>query len=115
TRETAAERDMRECGEAVGAQIENAWGPGRQAEMAKAFGASPVWAEVQRRLDTEVIQWRAASLAACNVARSPERQRFTRCLEERRKILQSMSDVFRTADPRVSENALNTVMLEVQP
>ena len=44
-----------------------------------------------------------------------ERRRWMTCLEERRKTLQSMSDLFATADLGVVENAINTVMLEVQP
>ncbi|MBK7864007.1 MAG: serine/threonine protein kinase [Archangiaceae bacterium] len=116
TRETAAERDSRLCAERVDARVESAWGAARQAKISAALGIGPTWQQVHQRLDPELVQWRAASLAACQLqAPQAERQRFSACLEERRKILQSLSDVFTSEDPRVKDNALNAVMLEVNP
>ncbi len=119
TRETPDERGRRECVERVATQAEQMWGQQRRAAVKAAFSAAKgddLFTRIGERLDREVAVWRGDASAACRLALgTPERRRWTACLEERRKTLHSLSDLFATADAQVVTDAPNTLMLEVQP
>jgi hypothetical protein len=91
------------------------WSVTRRGKAEVAFQrelASGVWAQVHPRLTAEVMDWSAAAIAAC---RLPPSDPIRSCLEERKKTLDSMGQLFSEADHGVVTNAINTVMLEVQP
>ena len=114
-RETPEEKAQRECGAEVERQVGQIWGPVRRQEIETAFSGNPSdWEKVSERLSPEVDAWSAISKRACRM-RTEARVLTAACLEERRKTLQSMSNLFASADPQGLENALTTIILEVSP
>jgi tetratricopeptide (TPR) repeat protein len=119
TRESPEDRAKRLCSEGVVAQAQALWNEARRGQSEGAFrsaNASGVWAQVNQHLASEVAGWMAFSLEACQLPQNDARRGpFQACLEERRKTLDSMAQLFATADHGVVENAINTVMLEAHP
>jgi tetratricopeptide (TPR) repeat protein len=118
SRETSDERNLRLCGAHVQSEVDEVWSARRRAEIEESFSKAQgawAWVPVRDRFGGEVDRWKDASLAACQLSSSDARRRTASCLEERRKTLKSMSDLFAAADLGVATHALNTVMAEVQP
>ncbi len=119
-RETSEQRTQRECVERADGELGKLWSPERQAAIQKAFGSgegADIWGRAVRdRLSPEIGEWSKSSHAACAVQADPEeRTRWLGCLEDRRKTLQGLSDLFEQPDPTVVEGALNTIIIEVSP
>jgi serine/threonine protein kinase len=118
TRETSEERARRLCNEKVAASAGAVWSDERRSKAEAAFRETDahVLEQVKGRLAAEVKGWTDASKEACLLAPSnPDRLRFQTCLEERRKRLDSMGDLFASADRGVIDNAIDIVTLEVEP
>jgi tetratricopeptide (TPR) repeat protein len=120
TRETAAQRAQRECDEAAAAHAQSIWSPARQAEVQRALGAAAsglaTWDRVAVRMSSAVNAWREVENQTCHLPlQDPSRERVLDCLEGRRTVLQSMSDLLATADQVAADNAVNTILLEVKP
>jgi tetratricopeptide (TPR) repeat protein len=119
TRETAEQRSHRLCTEQVKASAAAVWSQLRRANAERRFRselASGVWTQVDEHMTAEVKGWTEASNGACALAQNnAQRASVQACLEERRKTLDSMGELFSLADRPVVTNAINTVMLEVQP
>jgi eukaryotic-like serine/threonine-protein kinase len=119
-RETSAERWQRECLERASAHAAALWSPQRQGEVERALGSamgSPdTWTQVSRRFGEAVRGWNSVQQQTCALPEAdPSRPLVLECLEGRRAVLQSMSDLFASADRAVAENAINTILLEVRP
>ena len=121
-RETPEQRTERECLVRLEGQLSAMWSPKRRAEIEQSFGqvnrtAGPdTWARVRELLNPELEDWHETSRATCVLRGDPAlRARREACLEEHRKTLQGMSDVFASADAYVMSYAVNTVLLEVTP
>ena len=118
TRETDAERARRECLTRVRAMEEEVWSPARQASTAERFAAvsgsvgNDTFSRVTQLLGPEVQAWTEASRLACVQPVSTARER---CLESRGRVLQSLSELFLSADAEVVATAVNAVRLEVLP
>jgi tetratricopeptide (TPR) repeat protein len=118
SRESPEARAVRLCSEGANADADRIFNEGRRGEIVAAFdkvqGMSQ-WPSVRARLEGDVQAWRSSSLLVCRLPLGADRRRVAACLEERRKTLQSTSDMFAAADRQVVDQALNTMMLEIQP
>jgi tetratricopeptide (TPR) repeat protein len=118
TRETPEERARRQCNEGVAQAADAVWNPERQTKAGAAFGAADahLFEQVNARLAAGVKGWTEASKEACLLPPStPDRRRFQACLAERRKRLDSMGELFASADRAIIDNAIDIVTLEVEP
>ncbi len=120
-RETPEQRAHRECVERAAAVEAGIFGPAQQSAISRAFtGAAPAhgaedFERIRSRLAPEASSWRELSQSACRLKDPEARKQLESCLEERRKTLQSISTLFASADAKVVENALTTVLSEVLP
>jgi eukaryotic-like serine/threonine-protein kinase len=113
-------RAKRECLEKAQTGMAQAWSPARQREIQSAFravaGDNSPWVQVAERLGSTVNGWSQVANETCALPQSdPTRERVLECLEGRRAVLQSMSDLFAGADREVTDNAITTILLEVRP
>ncbi len=121
-RESLEQRTQRECLERVEAQLATMWSLQRRSAIEQSFnGISPelggdTWVRVRDRLGPQFDGWGDSSRAACRLkGDAAPRALWTSCLEERRKTLHSMSELFAHPDAEVMTHALNTVLVEVAP
>jgi eukaryotic-like serine/threonine-protein kinase len=117
TRPTQAERTRHECIEKSRAGMAQAWSPARRSEIETALrGVAGPWEQVAERMGATVASWSKVSEETCALpATDPTRDRVLECLEMRRTVLLSMSDLFARADRVVADNAISTILLEVRP
>jgi tetratricopeptide (TPR) repeat protein/predicted Ser/Thr protein kinase len=119
--ETPKARATRLCLERTSHQREALWSSGRQRAIEQAFtavrgsGREPLQ-RVRERLQPELTQWASRAAELCRLDEAdPARAPAEKCLEERRKTLAGLSDLFAEADAQVVTNAINTLAFEVIP
>ena len=92
------------------AELEAAWGDGRQSAIRSAFEATEqpawpgLWERVQTRFDAWAKQWREATLSSCEATRvhgsqTPELHELRAlCLERHRRAFEALSDTYVEVD-----------------
>lgn len=122
SRETPAERTERECVESIDTALSATWGAPRLDAMKQAFelnaGAEGVaiFDKAWKQLEPQTKSWAGASKKLCRSTEpSPARQTTENCLQTQGKVLESLAEVFASADVQVVENALSVITLEVTP
>ncbi|MFT3839643.1 MAG: serine/threonine-protein kinase [Myxococcaceae bacterium] len=116
----AATADRRACEAHSASTFEQIFGAKQQESIRDAFvKANPAngaadFERVRVRLAPEANSWRGLSTEACRLS-DQGKKRMQSCLEERRKTLQTISTMFASADERIEEKSLSTVLSEVLP